>query len=150
MVCFCEKTPIAPKKEKRNCSENSIDEKTPRSKFRIARRKFEGSTPKISSFFIDKQAKILVNPNTSPGESQKVARVISLTPSSDTLERKTAANRDMNQFGVFSKPVNMSRNESYGNGIEKYGKRKMKIFDLESEGHFSPKKMPKIDRSINE
>ena len=59
-----------------------------------------------------------------PGESQKVARVISLTPSSDTLERKTAANRDMNQFGVFSKPVNMSRNESYGNGIEKYGKSK--------------------------
>ena len=75
--------------------------------------------------------------------------MISLTPSSDTLEGKTAACRDRNQFGVFSKPINMSRNESYGNGIEKYGKRKMKLIDLESEGHFSPKKMPKFDQLIN-
>ena len=59
-------------------------------------------------------------------------------PSSDTLERETAAYRDKNQFSVFSKPVNMSNSESYENGIEKYGKRKLKLIDLESEieGHF--------------
>ena len=73
-------------------------------------------------------------------------------PSSDTLEGGTAAFRERNQFLVFSKPVNMSKRESYGNGIENYGKRKLNLIDLESEieGHFLPKKMPKIDRSIDE
>ena len=71
------------------------------------------------------------------------------TPSSDTLERETAAFGQKNQFRVFSGPVNRSKSDRKGKKDEIYGKRKSNVIESEFEGHFSPKKMPKIDRSIN-
>ena len=146
-----EKISSAARKEERKNSDSNIDENTPRSKFRRAKRRFEVNTPKISKFFSDNRTKTLSNPNTSPRESQKVSKVQPQTPSSDTLERETAAFGQKNQFRVFSGPVNRSKSDRNGKKDEIYGKRKSNLIDLESEfeGHFSPKKMPKIDRSIN-
>ena len=132
-----------------------IDEKTPKSKFKLLKKNFQEKieenmkSSKNSDFSMS-------NPHFSNRESKKGLRCATLTPSSGNLRGESAENRVLDQFLMFRDSDNNKSNiKSDNNGkLERsHGKRKLSQNIKESifeDHHFSPKKVPKLDENFGQ
>ena len=126
----------------------TIDEKTPKSKFKFLKKNFQEKNEENLKIFLknSKNSDIsMSNLHFSTRESKEVLRCATLTPSSGNLRGESAANGVLSQFLVFKDSDNNKPNimrDNNGKMERSHGKRKLSQNITESifEDHFSPKK----------